>query len=555
MSIYEQLILAWASNKQKVIDLLRSLSLARSHDDLGAQAVDWQGSQDDEQWDSDDTQLDLDTESDPKQPWQPQYQYSGWGDPSDEDEAWKAERGEEIDEKWVRPPIIVPPTWAAPLPALSDIAKSDLIVVDGEVCVFISRFLSERRVGGVPFKERHGLLVLLLRLVTASAYGAVQRWDPVKLILLQVQGPDQLELKWLLDLLWELDPQHSELFDWELLRDCRWRIEDLRHDAVHRRPYDTYLVKNAVNFLIALKELDCFRQVERTIRTLYSTLSGDLVVSEQENLAMKKALAFYPEECRTKCDLFYTISGILENVYFRRLQNSDLESIQEHKDKVSVAEEWELYRPIGVDRSWNSPFSTYSCSHLRNMVAHRGSEISDPRTNLEKVLSMVKFYKRVAAEDGDEGAAAEIERVTQAAMLHIQARSEKYMAFIHSLHAQQLYSMSQQASDWHRKRTRLLDWGEGEFLADRYHEASLIFRNLAGVSDGSTYRGNLRFLQSQANKAHEEWLKAQSHSFSMMTPPGRLRFAQSQANQAHEKWLSAQRRNRGLDWCRHGSDW
>ncbi|KAG7007426.1 hypothetical protein G7Y79_00010g029270 [Physcia stellaris] len=542
MSIYERLILAWASNKRKITDLLRSLSLARSHDDPGAQAVDWEGSQCDEQWDSDDTQRDLDTESDPKQLWQPQSQHSGWGDPSDEAEAWKAERGKQINEKWVRAPVIVPPTWAAPLPALSDIAKSDLIVVDGEVCVFLSQFLSERRVGGVSFKERHGLLVLLLRLVTASIHDAVQRLDPVKLILLRVQGPDQLELKWWLDLLGDLDPgwlnpQHSEPFDWELLRDCRWRIENLRHDAVHRRPYDTYLVKNAVNFLIALKDLERFRQVERTIRTLYSTLSGDLVVSEQENLAMKKALAFYPEECRTKYDLFYTISGVLEN----------------YKDEVSVAEEWELYRPIGVDRSWNSPFSTYRCSNLRNMVAHRGSEISDPSTDLEKVLSMVEFYKVIAAEEGDEGAAAEIERISQAALPHIQVRSERCKAFLRSLNA---HPMSQQASHWHRKRTRLLDWGEGELLADRYDEASLIFRNLAGVRDGSTYRGNLRFLQSQANEAHEEWLKAQSHNFSMMTPQGRLRFAQSQANQAHEKWLSAQRRKHGLlNWCGHGSSW
>ena len=129
-------------------------------------------------------------------------------------------------------------------------------------------------------------------------------------------------------------------------------------------------------------------------------------------------------------------------------------------------------------------------------------------------------------------------------MPHIQARSDSYKFFIRGLGAQQLYSMSHQASDWHRKRTPWTDW---EFLAQRYLDASFTFWALAALSGGSTYRNNLQYLQLRANKAREEWLKAQSHEFRMMTPEGRLRFAQSQANEAHEKWLIMQRRRHQME--------
>lgn len=213
-----------------------------------------------------------------------------------------------------------------------------------------SEFHYRERASGISFEKRHAIINLLLRTVTASAFDAMQRWAPKELVLLQVQHADQLELQWWLALLSSIShqwpkPATTEGTDWDLLGECigHLAVGQVRHKAVHREYYTTKLVKHAVKFLIALNDLKRFELVEKTIRSLYATLSGNIVASEEENSALDSALALHPKECKTTFDLFNTLEVILGNMYFRRAQANHQDWLIAHR--VTSAEQIELSRP------------------------------------------------------------------------------------------------------------------------------------------------------------------------------------------------------------------
>lgn len=390
-------------------------------------------------------------------------------------------------------PVKVQLTWASPLPEFSSIADTDIIKAQGETFEFLSQFLADERYGDISFKNGHGLMNLLLRSVSASAFEAIQRWAPHQLVLLQVQGSDQLELRWWLDLVGKYgrqDPRPAELLDGttsSLLfeKGDFYKLGHLRQNAVHRyRHFSNSIVKCSVHFLIALGDFERFRQVERTVRTLYGTISGDLKVTQQEHLEMDDSLSLYPKECKTALDLFYTLCGILENVYFRRAKLDRPDWLEERK--ITVAEQLELYRPEHSTEAWGQGYQYIHESTLRNMVAHRSSYITSPILELDGVESMAESTKARALELEDEDAATEIERITKAAMPHLKARSEAHRAVLADIPAGQLRIMSQQAYKNYRSQDRRMenDWDK---VAQRYWTNSLKFSTLAKLKDGIEY--------------------------------------------------------------------
>lgn len=419
-------------------------------------------------------------------------------------------------------------TWASPLPALSDVADDKLILAEGKVCDFLSRFLADRRWKGLPFEESHGLVLLILRSVTACAFDAMQRWAPEDLILLRIDSPDQLELQWWLELLSDMrsrDPKPTEATEtnWDLLhRATGWGgIGQARHDAVHRQRYCNTLIVHAVNFLIALNDLDRFREVEKTVKILYGKTSGTFDVTEEELSEMNDALRLYPTECRTPYDLFYTIQGILENMCFRSRQLRDPEWLRRHK--VTTAEQVELYgnTTITTDESklygpephvWNQ-WGHFDEMILRNDVAHRGGYMAYTHESTDGIQEEVEKLKQVAVKCHDEDAAAQIEQVASAAMVHLQARGAALEAFLRELSAEQLRTMSQQATEKFSK------WDPTKYNSDRdiykhniayrFQTASRFFQRLADRKDGTEYRKELRHLRWRADRAHETWQEMQ----------------------------------------------
>lgn len=415
-------------------------------------------------------------------------------------------------------------TWAFPLPALSDVADDKLILAEGKVCDFLSRFLADRRWKDLPFEKSHGLVLLILRSVTACAFDAMQRWAPDDLILLRIDSPDQLELQWWLELLSDMgcrDPKPTETVgtDWDLLdRATGWGgIGQARHDAVHRQRYSNTLIRHAINFLIALNDLKRFREVEKTVETLYRTISGAIDATEEELSHMNDALKLYPMECRTPYDLFYTIQGILENMCFRDRQLRDPEWLRRHK--VTTAEQVELYGNTTVitDESklygpdphvWNE-WGHFEEMILRNDVAHRGGYMAYTYEGTDGIQEEVEKFKQVAVKRHDEASAAQIEQVASAAMVHLQARGAALEAFLDELSAEQLRTMSQQATE------RFNKWDPTKYnpdrdvykhnIAYRYQNASRFFQRLADSKDGTEYRKELRSLQWKADRAHETW--------------------------------------------------
>ena len=444
-------------------------------------------------------------------------------DLGEEEDTFVVDRQELID-GW-GPGTVYPPrpvkeqlTWTSPLPEFSRIAENDKIKVGGESFEFISRFLADERKGDIPFEQSHGLVNYLLRTVTACAFDTIQRWAPYDLLLMQIQGPDQLELQWWLRLLSDIrhrcpKPANTAGTDWDLLGASigDWAVGQVRHKAVHRLWYSTQLIKYSINFLIALNDSERFRQVERTVRALYGTLSGTFTVSDEDRSALIFNLQLYPTECRTALDLFYTIGGILENAYYRRSKRDHQDWLTAHK--VVVAEQMELYRP--EDIAWSFLHGRNDdVSFLRNSVAHRSDHISAATLNFEQIRQVVRNLREVALSLDDEDAAAQITQVNESAMMQLQARSAAYQAF---LSAQDCRAMSREAAErfekWNPTKWDLDRDVFKHTIAYRYLTASRTFWNMAELKDGTADRKELWELQSKANAAHEAWQMTQCDKF------------------------------------------
>ena len=426
-------------------------------------------------------------------------------DIDEEEDSLVDDRQEVYDDEW-GPGIVYSPrpvkeqlTWVSPLPEFCSLAEADIIKAGGKNFEFISRFLADKREGDITFEQSHGLVNFLLRAVTACAFDIMKRWAPYDLLLMQVQGPDQLELQWWLRMLSDIShrcpkPAETAGTDWELLSAsiADWAVGQVRHSAVHRLRYSTKLIKDSVNFLIALNDLERFKQVEGTVKTLYGVISRSFAVSDEETSAMASVLRLYPTECRTALDLFYTISGILENACFRRSSIDDQDWLITHK--VIVAEQMELYRPEAM--AWSLLHGRDDgISILRNNVAHRSGYIGEATLDLEQIHRVVQDLREVALSLDDEDAAAQIVQVSEAAMVQLKARSAAYEAFLNDSSAQDLRAMSREAAErfnkWNPTKWDLSREVAKHTIAHRYLKASQIFRDMAALKDGTCYEEGL----------------------------------------------------------------
>ena len=405
-------------------------------------------------------------------------------------------------------------SWVSPLPDLSTLAEADIITAGGETFTFISRFLAEKRVGGISFRHRHGLISFLLHVVTASAFDFVYRYAPHDLALMQIQHQDQLELKWWLSLISNIlhsnpKPVGTEDINWDLLQKsiADWAVGQVRHTAVHRLNYGTDVILYVVKFILAFNDIKRFRQVERTVRILYGTVSDNLVVTDEERAALDTTLALYPTECETTLDLFYTIQGIVESMYFRNAQDQEQGWLSTRK--VTVAEQLELYQPEDRAIGWNSCFGFCPVNQaLRIMVAHRKSYIASAIFDLDDLQNFIAAIKDVALEFGDDESAAHITEVTDAAIPYLKVLSDTYKARLHVYSPNELRIMQEQAMKKYREWDPTLE-DRNNVLAQRYWAASFAFRDLANLLDGIEYRKGLSWVQKAANKAHDSWGKFQ----------------------------------------------
>ena len=496
---------------------------------LESRACTLENAEDDELLDVSDSQVDCNVDSSIFN-WNEE-RNDGWDEATDQDlgeeEDTLVDDPQELVDGW-GPGIVYPPcpvkeqlTWKSPLPEFSSLTEIDTIKVGGESFEFLSRFLADERKGDIPFEQSHGLVNYLLRTVTACAFDTLQRWAPYDLLLMQIQGPDQLELQWWLRLLSDIahkypKPAKTAGTDWDLLGAsiADRAVGRVRHTAVHRLWYSTQLIKHSINFLIALNDSERFRQVERTVRALYGTLSGTFAVSDEETSALTSTLQLYPTECRTALDLFYTIGGVLENAYYRRSKRKHQDWLTAHK--VVVAEQMELYRP--EDMAWSSLYRRNDdVSFLRNSVAHRSGHISKATLDFEQIRQMVRDLGEVAVSLDDEDAAAQIVQVSESAMMQLQARSAAYEAFLNDLSAQDCRAMSREAAErfkkWDPTKWDLDRDVVKHTIAYRYLTASQTFWKMAELKDGTAYRHDLWYLRSQANAAHEGWQMAQGDRF------------------------------------------
>ena len=426
--------------------------------------------------------------------WQ-QNEDEGW--PNDVDKFLETPRsaGRTSDYGWPvmkYPPLPVQPTWTSALPEFCTLADANVIRADGQTFEFISQFLADDRFGDIPFERSHGMVNFLLQIVTASIFETLQRWIPHQLLLLQVYHPDQLELVWWLYLLHEkqhecVKPAVTAGTNWDLLRESsgEFAVGQLRHAAVHRRQYSTSLIKDSVSILIALNDVNRFREVEQVIRVLYGTLSGRIPVTDDQIATLDAALALYPSRCSTVLDLLYSLSGVLENTFFRESQNHYREYFTDllTAKKITVAEQLELSN--GEWMSWTTIFGGYDIRYIRNSVAHRDGPIEDPCPQLDIISNYVADAKAVTLKFDDQEAAAKIDEMTAAALPEIAARSAAYKAKLDAFSVEQLRTMSEEADKEHRKWK---PYRESERfvhkIAKRFEDSSRDFRDLADLKEG-----------------------------------------------------------------------
>ena len=155
---------------------------------------------------------------------------------------------------------------------------------------------------------------------------------------------------------------------------------------------------------------------------------------------------------------------------------------------------------------------------LRNHVAHRLGLISNAELDHDTLQYWVEELKQVALDFGDQEAAGEITNVAEAALVHLKASSAAYVAQLNTYPVQQLRMMSQQARERYRKWDFTMD-NSNHVIAQRYLAAFYSFGNLADLMDGTTYKGELYWIQKAANKAHNSWQTAQRDRFVVGSKP------------------------------------
>lgn len=163
-------------------------------------------------------------------------------------------------------------SWISLLPDPIDVPENEQVTVQGHTFSFLTAFLSRTRKVDIPFPKRYGLARFLLSCAERACYDWVHRWHPLHLNLLGIWKADDLELAWWLLLVKHLSVggQLSHSPEASATRIYWWSMEQIRHIAVHRREYDTKVIRYVVDLTTNTNNRQLTSDIEQALESLYA---------------------------------------------------------------------------------------------------------------------------------------------------------------------------------------------------------------------------------------------------------------------------------------------
>ncbi|KAL8897219.1 MAG: hypothetical protein Q9207_007322 [Kuettlingeria erythrocarpa] len=153
------------------------------------------------------------------------------------------------------------------------ILNSDGVGVDLEC---LCRFFETNRQVDIGFRKSHALIVYLMEGLEKAYFAYAQQKLPAELELLQVLSADEFEPH-----VWRAFL--SLYFGFDYMFSCDTPVQDLRHSAVHRRAYDTNLIRAVVQQALRVRAFNLVKNIETIIGVFYTDATLSHIDADDDN--------------------------------------------------------------------------------------------------------------------------------------------------------------------------------------------------------------------------------------------------------------------------------
>ncbi|KAL9010020.1 MAG: hypothetical protein Q9173_005004 [Seirophora scorigena] len=291
----------------------------------------------------------------------------------------------------------------------------------GKNLPILSRLLATNRHLDINFSQRQALIVFLMERLENAHWTYAREKFPHKMEALHILSADQMDLPAWKAFVSELNRGVFRMKRNEL-------VYEIRHIAVHRRTYDTNIVKAAVIEAAFLGDDRLIKQIDILLRVLYADASHDsrFTVTQRQRRSVQELLWPTGRPVETMHQLLDKVQSLGETVSFAFCQRYLSRAL--NKSGLTEAAYLELpdwRRYIQHPDNWDSSdpqaqtfrdaviekLGRVLVERLRNAAAHRhwyeitdADEAGDLHSHIQQVINYVRIL-------GDEGIATRIERL------------------------------------------------------------------------------------------------------------------------------------------------
>ncbi|KAI4174888.1 MAG: hypothetical protein LQ348_006274 [Seirophora lacunosa] len=330
----------------------------------------------------------------------------------------------------------------------------------GKNLPILSRLLATNRQVDIEFSQRQALIVFLMERLEIAHWTYAREKFPQQMEALHILSADQLDLP-----AWKAFVSELNRGDFRTKRNKL--VYEIRHIAVHRRTYDTNIVKAAVIEAEFLGDGRLTKQIDVILRVLYADAAHDsrFTVTQRQRRSVQELLWPIDRPVETMHQLLDKVQSLGETVSFAFCQRHLSRAL--HKWDVTEGAHLELsdwIRIIQRPDNWDSSdaqaqtfrdaviakLDRVSVDRLRNAAAHRrwyeitdAHEAGDLHSHIQRVIDYVRIL-------GDEGIATRIERLrdTTLELLHPKLRAWMDPSWLDNRDWQDLYGETQFGWDY-----------------------------------------------------------------------------------------------------------
>ncbi|KAI4118186.1 MAG: hypothetical protein LQ345_001706 [Seirophora villosa] len=330
----------------------------------------------------------------------------------------------------------------------------------------LSRLLGTNRQLDIKFSQRQALIVFLVERLENAHWTYAREKFPHEMEALHILSADQLDLP-----AWKAFVSELNRGDFRTKRNKL--VYEIRHIAVHRRTYDTNIVKAAVIEAEFLGDDRLIKQIDVILWVLYADASHDsrFTVTQRQRRSVQELLWPIDRRVETMHQLLDKVQSLGETVSFAFCQRHLSRALHEWgctegahlelpdwKRNLQDPSNWDLNDPQAQTfrDALIAKLGRVSVDRLRNAAAHRhwyeitdADEAGDLYSHIQGVVDYVRIL-------GDEGIATRIERLRDSTLelLHPKLRAWMDPSWLDNRNWQVLY---------HQTKSGCGHWDEMEF--------------------------------------------------------------------------------------------